>query len=113
MMWKASERYPAKCLDTLGYKTEAVSSGEEAVEYMKGHTADLILLDMIMDPGINGRETYERIIKIHPGQKAIIVSGYAETDEVKETQKLGAGKYIKKPLTLEKLGMAVKEELET
>jgi DNA-binding NtrC family response regulator len=99
-------------LDTLGYKTFAVSSGEEAFEYLKAHTVDLILLDMIMDPGINGRETYDRIIKIHPNQKAIIVSGFAETDEVKETQKLGAGQYIKKPLTLEKIGLAVKEELE-
>ena len=101
-----------KMLDALGYKTESVSSGEEAVEYLKEHTVDLMLLDMIMDPGINGRETYERIIKIHPSQKAIIVSGYAETVEVKEAQKLGAGKYIKKPLTLEKIGMAVKEKLE-
>jgi len=101
-----------KMLDTLGYKTETVSSGEEAVEYLKGHIADLILLDMIMEPGINGREAYERIMEIHPNQKAILVSGYAETAEVKEAQKLGAGKYIKKPLTLEKLGMAVKEELE-
>ena len=67
---------------------------------------------MIMDPGINGRETYERIIKIHPQQKAVIVSGFAETDEVKEAQRLGAGRYIKKPVTLEKIGLAVKEELE-
>ena len=99
-------------LDKLGYKTKAVSGGEGAVEYLKENTVDLILLDMIMDPGINGRETYERIIKIHPNQKAIIVSGFAETDEVKEIQKLGAGKYIKKPLTLEKIGLAIKEELE-
>lgn len=99
-------------LDTLGYNTEAVSSGEEAVDYLKGHSVDLLLLDMIMEPGINGRETYERILKIHPNQKAIIVSGYAETAEVKVAQKLGAGNYIKKPLTLEKIGMAVKEELE-
>jgi PAS domain S-box-containing protein len=99
-------------LDTLGYKTFAVSSGEDAFEYLKEHTVDLILLDMIMDPGINGRETYDRIIKIHPNQKAIIVSGFAETDEVKKTQKLGAGQYIKKPLTLERIGLAVKEELE-
>jgi len=102
----------SKMLDTLGYKTKAVSSGEKAVEYLKEHTVDLLLLDMIMDPGINGRETYERIIEIHPNQKAIIVSGFAETDEVKGAQKLGAGKYIKKPITLEKIGLAVKEELD-
>jgi len=100
-----------KMLNTLGYKAIAVSSGEEAVEYLKGNTVDLILLDMIMDPGINGRETYERIIKIHPNQKAIIISGFAETENVKAAQKLGAGKYIKKPVTLEKIGLAVKEEL--
>ncbi len=101
-----------KMLETFGYKAKAVSSGKKAVEYLTENTVDLILLDMIMDPGINGRETYERIIKTHPNQKAIIVSGIAETDVVKETQKLGAGKYIKKPLTLETIGIAVKEELE-
>jgi len=67
---------------------------------------------MIMDPGINGRETYERILKIKPGQKAIITSGFAETDEVKKAQQLGAGKYIRKPFTLENLGIAVKDCLD-
>jgi CheY-like chemotaxis protein len=101
-----------KMLDALGYTTIAISSGEGAVEYMKENTADLLLIDMIMDPGINGRETYERIKELQPNQKAIIISGFAETDEVKEAQKLGVGKYIKKPFTLEKIGLAVKEELE-
>ena len=108
----ASQRdISCKMLDILGYKTKAVSSGEEAVEYLQDNTVDLLLLDMIMDPGLNGRETYERIIKIHPNQNAIIVSGFAETEDVKEAQKLGAGKYIKKPLTLEKIGIAIRDEL--
>jgi len=108
---ESQQKISCKMLDKLGYKTKAVSSGEEAVEYLKENTADLILLDMIMDTGMNGRETYERIIEIHPNQKAVIVSGFAETDEVKKAQKLGAGRYIKKPLTLETIGLAVKEEL--
>lgn len=99
-------------LKSLGYEPKAVSSGEEAVDYLKGNSVDLILLDMIMDPGINGRETYERIIEIRPDQKAIIVSGFAETNDVRETQRLGAGKFIKKPLTLKEIGLAIKEELE-
>jgi two-component system cell cycle sensor histidine kinase/response regulator CckA len=98
-------------LEKLGYHATAVSSGEEAIEYLQAHTVDLILLDMIMDPGMSGRETYEGIIKIHPNQKAVVASGFAETDEVKEAQKLGAGSYIRKPLTLEKLGLAIKAEL--
>jgi CheY-like chemotaxis protein len=101
-----------KMLETFGYKTKAVCSGELAVEYLKENHVDLILLDMIMDPGINGRETYERIIKIHPKQKAIIVSGFAETDDVRKIQKLGAGKFLRKPLTIEEIGKAVKEEIE-
>jgi signal transduction histidine kinase/ActR/RegA family two-component response regulator len=100
-----------RMLEILGYKTKALPSGEEAVEYLKENTSDLIILDMIMDPGINGRETYERIIDIHPEQKAIVVSGFAVTDDVKAVQKLGAGKYIKKPYTIKKIGLAVKEEL--
>lgn len=98
-------------LKKLGYSVTSVSSGEEAVEYMKTHSADLLVLDMIMDPGINGRETYERIIPIHSRQKAIIASGFSETDEVKKAQELGAGQYIKKPYILEKIGIAVRSEL--
>ena len=99
-------------LNRLGYTAEAVSSGEEAIEYVKEHPVDLIVLDMVMPKGINGRKTYEKIIKIRPGQKAIIASGYAKTKEVDLAQELGAGKYIKKPYTLPKVGLAVKEELE-
>jgi DNA-binding NarL/FixJ family response regulator len=67
---------------------------------------------MIMDPGMDGLDTYKRIIEIHHGQKAIIASGFSETDRVKEVQSLGAGAYIRKPFLLEKIGPAVKEELE-
>ena len=98
-------------LTRLGYTAEVVSSGEEAIEYVKENPVDLIVLDMVMPKGINGRKTYEEIIKIRPGQKAIIASGYAKTKEVDLAQELGAGKYIKKPYTLAKVGLAVKEEL--
>lgn len=98
-------------LTKLGYSVTSVSSGEEAVEYIKNNSTDLIILDMIMDPGMNGRETYERIVKINPTQKAVIASGFAETDDAKKAKKLGAGQYIKKPYTLEKIGIAVRDEL--
>ena len=100
-----------RILVALGYKVEAVNNGADAVKYLTDHTVDMVLLDMIMDPGMGGRETYEKITKIHPKQKAIIISGFSETDEVRETQKLGAGRYIKKPFTLEQIGTAIKGEL--
>ncbi len=101
----------ATILSKLNYSVTTVSSGEEAVEYLKENSVDLIVLDMIMDPGIDGLETYKRIKKMNPKQRAIIASGYSETGRVKEAQKIGAGKYIKKPYILEKIGLAVKKEL--
>lgn len=101
----------ARILTQLGYSTETVCSGEEACEYLESKPTDLIVLDMIMKPGIDGLETYKRIISKYPQQKAIIVSGFSETDRVKEAQRLGAGRYVKKPYTIEKIGMAVKNEL--
>jgi PAS domain S-box-containing protein len=97
----------------LGYKVSAVSSGEEAIEYIKHNPVDLLILDMIMEPGIDGLETYKRIIELHPGQKAVIASGYSETDRVKKAQKLGARQYIKKPYIFKKIAAAVKAELAT
>ncbi|MBE9593015.1 MAG: response regulator, partial [Proteobacteria bacterium] len=87
----------SEMLKKLGYSVTSVSSGEEAIDYIKDNSVDLLVLDMIMDPGIDGLETYKRILKLRPGQKAIIVSGFTETGRVREAQKLGAGAYVKKP----------------
>ena len=100
-----------KMLDALGYVTASAASGEEAIAHVMKHHVDLLLLDMIMDPGINGRRTYEEILKIRPEQKAIIVSGFAETDDAQKALQLGAGMFLKKPYKLEQLGMAIREEL--
>ena len=102
----------AMMLTKMGYTVTTVSSGEEAVEYMKNHSADLLILDMIMDSDMDGLETYKKIIELHPGQKAIIVSGFSETESVKEAQRVGAGAYVKKPYLFEKIGMAVREALD-
>jgi Response regulator containing CheY-like receiver, AAA-type ATPase, and DNA-binding domains len=99
-------------LKKLGYAVTSVASGEEAVDYLKNNSADLLVLDMIMDPGIDGLETYKKILQLHPKQKAIIVSGFSETERVKEIQKLGAGPYLKKPYLFEKIGHAVRLELD-
>ena len=99
-------------LERLGYAPVAVPSGEAAVAYFKsGGNADLVLLDMIMDPGIDGLETYRRIRMIHPEMKAVIASGFSRTRQVKATMSLGAGQYIKKPYTIENIGRALKREL--
>ena len=99
-------------LKKLGYSVTAVASGEEAISHVRNDAPDLLVLDMIMDPGIDGLDTYRKILEYRPGQKAIVVSGFSETNRVKEIQKLGAGKYVKKPYTMENIGLAIREELD-
>ena len=99
-------------LTTLNYQVVPIGSGEEAISYTQHHDTDLIILDMIMDPGINGRETYEEILAIKPGQPAIIASGFAENEEVEKVLRLGASSFLRKPYTTNSLGKAVKDALE-
>ncbi len=99
-------------LSKLGYRVQAVASGEAAVDHVLDQPADLLLLDMIMDPGIDGLETYRRINAIHSGQRAVIASGYAETERVRRLQQLGPIPYLKKPYRLETLAEIVKATLQ-
>jgi len=100
-------------LQTLGYTVDSVSSGELAIEFLKDNSVDLLMMDMLMEPGMNGRQTYEEILTFLPGQKAIIVSGFSESDDVKAALTLGAAAFIKKPYSLKQLGRKVKEVLNT
>ena len=99
-------------LSNLGYRVNAVPSGEAALAYLKTSNADLMVLDMIMDPGMDGLETYQKVLGINPKQKSIIVSGYSETDRVKKAQELGAGAYVRKPYIRENIGLAIRRELD-
>ena len=101
----------SKMLERLGYRVHAVQSGEAAVEHLKAGAADLVILDMIMDPGMDGLDTYRRIHSMRPELRVIITSGYSETNRVREALRLGAGPYIKKPFRLETLARTVHEAL--
>jgi signal transduction histidine kinase/CheY-like chemotaxis protein len=102
----------SRILQELGYSVLALSSGEEAVNYLKAAQADLLILDMLMEPGMDGLETYKKIAEFHPGQKAIIATGYAETARIKEALKSGVGGYVKKPYLIDDIGLAVRAELD-
>jgi PAS domain S-box-containing protein len=109
---KDQREIASEMLKKLGYSVVSASNGEEAVDYIKNNSANLVVLDMIMEPGMDGLDTYKKILEINPDQKAIITSGYSETDRVKEAQKLGATSYVKKPYLLEKIGRVVKTEID-
>jgi len=98
-------------LKHLNYQVFRCASGEEALSWLKNNQADLIMVDMIMEPGISGREFYEIMIEKWPAQKTLIVSGFAESQDVRIIQVAGAGPFLKKPYTIAELGNAIRKAL--
>ncbi len=101
-----------RLLESLGYTVTTVENGHRAIEYLRQQPVDLVLLDMIMEEGFDGLDTYREIVKLRPEQKVVIASGFSETVRVKEAQQLGAGRFVKKPYTLGSLGEAIRAELD-
>ena len=66
---------------------------------------------MIMDPGIDGLETYKRILKFKPDQKVIVASGFSQEDSIDEVKNLGIADFIMKPYSVERLGQAIHKVL--
>ena len=98
-------------LKRLGYRVKTVASGGEAVAFVQRQPVDILVLDMILEPGMDGLETYRQILAFSPGQKAVIASGFSESKRVQEAQRMGAGSYIKKPYRMEQLGLALRQQL--
>lgn len=94
----------------LGYRVVSVASGDEAVRYVRDNPVDLMVLDMIMPPGMDGLDTYREVLSVR-GTRAIIASGFSETERVRKTLALGACLYVRKPYTVEKIAAAVKQAL--
>jgi signal transduction histidine kinase/ActR/RegA family two-component response regulator len=108
---KEQREIASAILTRLNYRVASADSGQAAIDYVRQHPVDVLVLDMIMDPGLDGLDTYRRVIELYPGQKAVIASGFAENERVREVLGLGAGRYIKKPYTLEKIGLALRQVL--
>ena len=98
-------------LSQLNYSVATVRSGEEAVIFAKNNKTDLIVLDMMMEPGIDGLKTYQEILDINPKQKAVITSGFSDLKRIKEVQRIGSVPYIKKPYSIENLAIVLKSIL--
>ncbi len=98
-------------LKKLGYQVWVVSSGEDAVAFVRDQSVDLVILDMIMPPGMDGLDTYKQICALYPDQKGIIISGYSENDRVTEAMQLGIGAYLKKPYTVEEISSVMHDVL--
>ena len=95
-------------LEELGYKVTTVENGRKAIEILKTEDFDLVLLDMIMEPDIDGLETYREMKKFKPSQKTVIVSGFSESELIKTAIGLGVKAYVKKPYTVGTIGGVIR-----
>jgi PAS domain S-box-containing protein len=108
----------------LGSQVWSVPSGERAVQFIaecatmgtneqskqrEARLPDIVVMDVIMDPGMDGNEACKRILELHPEQKVIMVSGYPPREAERGSQAVGAITYLAKPLTLEKIEYALSQ----
>ncbi|MBL8028928.1 MAG: sigma 54-interacting transcriptional regulator [Fibrobacteres bacterium] len=79
------------------------STGAEAIQHFILHNQeiDAVVVDMAM-PNMNGKDVFNEIRKIAPGFPVIILSGYANSDEVNALTNAGAV-HFKKPVAIEEL----------
>lgn len=109
---KIQLRILSTLLKTLNYDVTTANNGEEAVGILKsGKEFDLIILDVLMPPGMNGCDTFREIKKINPNQKAIITSGYIDSSKVKSAMKLGIRYFIHKPYTINEISEKISKTL--
>ncbi|NOR46028.1 MAG: PAS domain S-box protein [Candidatus Delongbacteria bacterium] len=98
-------------LTEINYKVKTTKDVSKINSLVKSFNPDIILLDMILGKDKDGLDIYQDIIKTRPKQKVIIVSGFSESERVKEAIKLGVKKYVKKPYTIEDIAVSIKETL--
>jgi DNA-binding NtrC family response regulator len=83
--------------------------GEQALEAMKEDEADVMILDLRM-PGIDGIEVLRRVKKDHPDVSVVILTGHGNEKDEEEALRLGATAFLKKPVELDQLVGAVRQE---
>jgi two-component system nitrogen regulation response regulator NtrX len=93
-------------LEDEGYQVVTAASGVEALEKLREDLPDLVLLDIWM-PGMDGLETLEKIKNLLSHITVIMISGHGTIETAVRATKLGAFDFIEKPLSLDKVLIAV------
>lgn len=90
-------------LTLKGYNTLTASSGEEALQRCESEDVDLVLLDIMMENGIDGIETLKRLLLQNPSLNVVMMSAQQDIEIAVKTWELGAKHYITKPVSMDKI----------
>jgi len=97
-------------LEDVGFDSQAVSSGEEALELLLKREFPVVLLDIWL-PGIDGLEALARIRQVSPETTVVMISGHGSIETAVRATKLGAFDFVEKPLSLDKTLLVIKNAL--
>jgi len=109
-------RYPVqRALAQLGYRVLEAATGKEAVEIWKRHRSEiqLLLTDMVMPGGMNGRELAEQLQKESPKLKVIYASGYSIEVAGSDLQLDEGVNFLPKPFDFHQLAQTVRARLDS
>jgi len=93
-------------LEDEGHRVECCGDGETALSRVEGKSFDIMLLDVWL-PGMDGLEVLAKIQDRRDSLEIIMISGHATVETAVKATKLGASDFIEKPLSLERILLAV------
>lgn len=82
------------------------ASGIEAMRSLHEHTPDIIILDIIL-PDANGLDLLKSIFAVSPATRVAICSSIGQEPVISKALALGAGAFIQKPFSPEKVAAAL------
>ncbi len=97
-------------LSDEGYGVLCASNGYEALKIISREHPELVLLDIWMQ-GIDGIETLKEIKKSNPNIQVIMITGHGRIDTAVTATKLGAFDFIEKPLSIDRVIVAINNAL--
>lgn len=97
-------------LSDEGFGVLNASNGYEALQQIHTASPDLVLLDIWM-PGMDGIETLKAIKKESPYLQVVMITGHGTIETAVQAIKLGAYDFIEKPLTFDKVVVAIQNAL--
>jgi CheY-like chemotaxis protein len=105
-----------KMLELLGYEVEEASDGVEAIRMYEqalkqGKRYDAVIMDLTIPGGMGGQEAVSRLLKVDPGARAIVSSGYSSHEVMSDYKKYGIVGVAVKPFRVAELARLLKEVL--
>jgi DNA-binding NtrC family response regulator len=100
-----------RILERRGYTVDIFTEEEEALHFLRDYDVDLAILDIKLKK-MDGVQVLEELQKISPHTKVIMLTGYPTLETARDSLKLGAAKYLVKPIDKFELEEMVAEVLQ-